>query len=478
MHSKGFPVNRFFRAALALMLFTGLFSSRLQGQTAFPAPTEMHEQIGKLDASGEAKLAKGDFQGAHADFQKAFEFSREMTRLYKDDAEYEPVYREQSYLFLERLATMFATSGEDAKALKMMEPATAGYEELAAVKKTPESRNFAAVMLGRLAWLQLKNNQPVEAEKSSLRGIALDPSVAWIKTNQAHALLLNGKTSEAMKLYAAEQNTPLGDGRTFGQAALDDFTDLEKSGITHPGFTEVRQLYGAPAVAPKPATQKEKKGFPWGFVSLIIAFFGLVFGALLYFEKKRIQKLEAAANRLGYNFRAKPTDADVSVINGTHMATLGQRRTVSNVIKPPPAERTLLFEFQFTIGSGKSSRTMTQTVIRLVSDKLAAVPAFVLRPESLMDKVAAAFGQKDIDFPEHPTFSKKYLLRGQDEAAIRNFFTPGIVAFFEQERGWNVEVQGDQLFAYRENHRAGAEEITSFMDSRRRILGLLVSGRV
>jgi hypothetical protein len=94
-----------------------------------------------------------------------------------------------------------------------------------------------------------------------------------------------------------------------------------------------------------------------------------------------------------------------------------------------------------------------------------------------MDKLAAAFGQKDIDFPEYPTFSKKYLLRGQDEAAIRNFFTRDIVAFFEQERGWNVEVQGGQLFAYRENHRPRAEELTSFMDNRRRILDLLVAGK-
>lgn len=116
------------KRSACLDTFTSLLSPRLKGQTTFPEPTEMHEQISQLDASGEAKLANNDFQGAYADFLKAFEFSREMTRLYKENAEYEPVYREQSYLFLERLSSVFLLSGEEAKALKMMEPAAAGYD--------------------------------------------------------------------------------------------------------------------------------------------------------------------------------------------------------------------------------------------------------------------------------------------------------------------------------------------------------------
>ncbi len=244
MDLKGIPLNRLSSAALVVTLFTSLLSPRLKGQTTFPEPAEMHEQISQLDASGEAKLANNDFQGAYADFQKAFEFSREMTRLYKENAEYEPVYREQSYLFLERLSSVFLLSGEEAKALKMMEPAAAGYDELAGVKKTPESLTFAAEMCGRLAWLQLKNNQPAEAEKSSLRGLDLDPSVAWLKTNLAHALLLTGKTDQATKLYIAEKDTTIGDGRTFGEAVLDDFAKFEKSGINHPDIEKIRVLYG------------------------------------------------------------------------------------------------------------------------------------------------------------------------------------------------------------------------------------------
>ena len=243
MDLKGIPLNRLTSAALVLILFTSLLSPRLKGQTTFPEPAEMHEQIIQLYASGDAKLAEKDVQGAFADFQKAFEFSREMTRLYKENAEYEPVYREQSYHFLERLSSVFLLSGDEVKALKMMEPAAAGYDELAGVKKTQESKTFAAEMCGRLAWLQLKNNQPVEAEKSTLRGLDLDPSVAWLKTNLAHSLLLTGKTDQAIKLYTAQKNTPIEDGRTFGEAVLADFAEFEKAGIIHPDVEKIRVLY-------------------------------------------------------------------------------------------------------------------------------------------------------------------------------------------------------------------------------------------
>ncbi len=340
MNLNRIPLNRLSSAALLLILFTSLLAPRLKGQTSFPDTSEMHEQIGQLDASGEAKLANKDFQGAYADFRKAFEFSREMNRLYKDNAEYEPVYREQSYLFLERLSSVFLLSGDEAKALEMMEPAAAGYDELAGMKQTPESMSIAAEMCGRLAWLQLKNNQPVAAEKSSLRGVDLDSSIAWIKTNLAHALLLNGKTDQAMTLYAAEKNTVIGDGRTFGQASLDDFTEFEKAGITHPDVEKVRALYGqgpsektkepvSPPLAPENENEKmalRVKAVESFLVMLDVGQFAESFDAADERFREGVTKEQYVANIRESRARmGTPTDRSLTKVDTNTDLTTGEK---------------------------------------------------------------------------------------------------------------------------------------------------------
>jgi hypothetical protein len=55
---------------------------------------------------------------------------------------------------------------------------------------------------------------------------------------------------------------------------------------------------------------------------------------------------------------------------------------------------------------------------------LLSLPEFELRSENMFHKIGKAFGCQDINFESHPEFSKRYLLRGADEEAVRTFFTP------------------------------------------------------
>ncbi|MEC9473853.1 MAG: hypothetical protein VX584_04130, partial [Actinomycetota bacterium] len=63
------------------------------------------------------------------------------------------------------------------------------------------------------------------------------------------------------------------------------------------------------------------------------------------------------------------------------------------------------------------------------------LPTFVIRPENLFHKIGSTFGYQDIDFDAHPTFSKRYLLRGPDEEAIRNTFTDEFLSSYERHKG-------------------------------------------
>lgn len=75
-------------------------------------------------------------------------------------------------------------------------------------------------------------------------------------------------------------------------------------------------------------------------------------------------------------------------------------------------------------------RVMTILYISEIEQRL---PDFTLEPEKFFTKVSEFTGNKDIDFAGHPAFSAKYYLRGRDERAVREFFTPQRLAFCECE---------------------------------------------
>ena len=83
-----------------------------------------------------------------------------------------------------------------------------------------------------------------------------------------------------------------------------------------------------------------------------------------------------------------------------------------------------LAEYSYVISSGKSNHTVRQTVVAFTEGNT-GLPDFDLSPENIFHKIGGAFGYQDIDFERFEEFSKRYLLRGKDEEAIRKTFTHG-----------------------------------------------------
>jgi hypothetical protein len=79
------------------------------------------------------------------------------------------------------------------------------------------------------------------------------------------------------------------------------------------------------------------------------------------------------------------------------------------------------------------------------------LPDFRLSPGGgrVLDKIVAALGVQDINFPENAEFSNHYTLRGTDEAAIRRAFGATTQAFFAANQGWSVEVHRGAIAIYR-----------------------------
>jgi hypothetical protein len=212
--------------------------------------------------------------------------------------------------------------------------------------------------------------------------------------------------------------------------------------------------------------------FVWIMIIGLVLFFGGLIALFFYIDKKRSEKIQAIATRLGYTFRRKPTDADKALIVGCHIANSGHSHITSNILEAAQSDelRMTLFDHVYTVGYGKSSQQYNQTVTRMQSPVL-NLPSFILFPESFFSKLGKLFGGTDINFPEAPVFSKKYILRGPDEAAIRALFTPGLLQFLEQQqRPLSIDAAGDTLFAHRTSRRAKPEEYEAYIAEGKQIL--------
>lgn len=213
-------------------------------------------------------------------------------------------------------------------------------------------------------------------------------------------------------------------------------------------------------------------GFVWLMILGLVVFFAGLVGLFFYLDRKRAEKIQAVATRLGYTFRRKPTDADKALIVGCHIANSGHGHITSNIVEAAHSEelRLTLFDHVYTVGYGKSSQQYNQTVTRMQAPVL-NLPAFVLFPETFFSKVGKLFGGSDINFPEAPGFSKKFVLRGPDEAAIRAFFSPALIQFLERKQGsLAIDAAGDTLFVHRTAKRAKPEEIEAYVAEGKEIL--------
>lgn len=211
-----------------------------------------------------------------------------------------------------------------------------------------------------------------------------------------------------------------------------------------------------------------------------IVFF-LVFIPLIVFiylyqrkkEKERTQQMQMIAGQLGWNFAE---EAPLDMIAGLDRFTLfnsGHNKQIKNMMYGTASGiKAAVFDYIYVTGSGKNRQTHYQTVVYLEPGNL-NIPFFSLRPEGFFTKIMTAFGYQDIDFGQRPDFSNKYILRGQDELAIRQAFNDRLLAFYESYPGTCTDAGGNQLLLFRSGYRFQSHEIQTFIALALNLLNLL-----
>jgi carbonic anhydrase len=189
----------------------------------------------------------------------------------------------------------------------------------------------------------------------------------------------------------------------------------------------------------------------------------LIFYLVNRHERKRIEALQQVAAEIGLPFYPQGNDELIGRLRKLFLFSQGRAQKTNNMLHGVSNDVEMaILDYQYTVGGGKNKQTLRQSVVYFRSELL-RLPYFALRPEGFFHKIGGAFGYQDIDFDTHPHFSSMYLLRGTDEAAIRNLFHADLLSFFETKPKICVEGGGDQLIFYRPSKRIGAEEVRAFM---------------
>jgi len=196
---------------------------------------------------------------------------------------------------------------------------------------------------------------------------------------------------------------------------------------------------------------------PEGLPTWLAALVGIVFiaGLLLIgflINERKNRRLKALADDLGLTYYER-AEGRVPVPSYVHHLKPGLFKTAPEVrrVMLGEVEGTPVWVFQlYRFMASKSDRKQwgySQTVALFHVPGL-DLPKFSLLPESLHHKVMTAFGAPDIDFPDSPRFSRRFLLRSDDEESIRTLFTQVVRRWLENHRGRIVQGLANELVYY------------------------------
>jgi len=126
---------------------------------------------------------------------------------------------------------------------------------------------------------------------------------------------------------------------------------------------------------------------------------------------------------------------------------IGRKKQFSNWLVAETADvRLSVFDYRYTTGHGKSKRVRRETIAAVETAEL-RLPTFQLRPEGTFDRIGSMIGMQDIDFDDHPGFSKTFVLKSNDEQSIRGFLDRPLLDYFAERSDISFETSPG-LFVY------------------------------
>lgn len=168
-------------------------------------------------------------------------------------------------------------------------------------------------------------------------------------------------------------------------------------------------------------------------------------------EEQRTAALAMAVDEMGLIFQPEGDDAFHQSLPEFPLFKIGRKKLLRNLILADTAELKMgLFDYCFTVGHGKHKKVRKLSVVVVQSADLHA-PSCHLRPQIVFwDPIGALFGKQDINFADHPEFSKAFVLKSDMEEQARAFFDPGLLDFFSQHADISFETREGAFLYFRQ----------------------------
>ena len=185
--------------------------------------------------------------------------------------------------------------------------------------------------------------------------------------------------------------------------------------------------------------------------------------------------LQKIANKMGWSFE-RELDWNTSYLRNFRFFESRPIERKTNSIKGRDLNLNMNWEIAdivFDEGAMLSLEVFHTTVqvVRLNRE----IPRFSLEKEGLFDKIFDRFkaysGYRYRDFKLFPKISKKFLLMGEDDKAIKSLFNKNLVKFLEKHEIHHIESNGEALIIFRYLHIAPADEVQNLLEFSAKLVG-------
>tara|TARA_B110000211_G_scaffold210974_1_gene249459 strand:+ start:810 stop:3068 length:2259 start_codon:yes stop_codon:yes gene_type:complete len=188
--------------------------------------------------------------------------------------------------------------------------------------------------------------------------------------------------------------------------------------------------------------------------------------------KKRISKrqirLQKLANTNGWSFE-REVDWNTSYLRNFHFFDSRPIEMKSNSLQGLDVENNAQWEIADIVFDEGALLALEvyQTTVQVIRLP-ASIPKFIIDKEGLFDKIfnrvkVLSGASGDINFKKNKDFSNKFLLSGEKESEIREFFTEDLIQFLDDNEIHHIESNGEALMIFKYLHIAKTDEVQNML---------------
>ena len=188
--------------------------------------------------------------------------------------------------------------------------------------------------------------------------------------------------------------------------------------------------------------------------------------------KKRITKRQIQLQKMaltnGWSFE-REVDWNTSYLRNFHFFDSRPIEMKSNSLQGEDLDNNIHWEIADIVFDEGALLALEiyQTTVQVVRLPT-SIPKFIVDKEGLFDKVfnrvkVFSGANRDINFKKHKGFSGKFLLSGENEDEIREFFTEDLIRFLEDNEIHHIESNGEALMIFKYLHIAKTDEVQNML---------------